>query len=65
MLAHLSYDQPLMLVGITLLSLFYGALVRWRQSLWSAIVAHTLFDAIQLLVVIPLALRFVPMGAPG
>jgi membrane protease YdiL (CAAX protease family) len=64
-LAHLSYDQPLMLVGITLLSLFYGALVRWRQSLWSAIVAHTLFDAIQLLVVIPLALRFVPAGASG
>lgn len=64
-LAHLSYDQPLMLVGITLLSLFYGALVIWRQSLWAAIVAHALFDAVQLLVVIPLALRFVPAGGGG
>jgi len=63
-LAHLAYDQPLMLVGIALLSLLYGLLVRWRQSLWAAMVAHALFDAIQLLVVIPLALRFLP-GAEG
>ena len=64
-LAHLSYDQPLMLVGITLLSLLYGALVVWRQSLWAAILAHILFDAIQLVVVIPLALRFLPPGGGG
>ncbi|MCL4838909.1 MAG: CPBP family intramembrane metalloprotease [Thermoanaerobaculia bacterium] len=63
-LAHLAYDQPLMLVGVALLSLLYGLLVRWRQSLWAAIVAHALFDAIQLLVVIPFALRFLP-GAEG
>ena len=61
-LAHLAYDQPLMLVGVALLSLLYGLLVRWRQNLWAAIVAHTLFDALQLLVVIPLALRFLPAG---
>lgn len=63
-MAHLSYDQPLMLVGITLLSLFYGALVKWRQNLWAAIVAHFLFDAIQLLIVIPAVLKLVyPQGA--
>lgn len=61
-LAHLSYDQPIMLVGITLLSLFYGSLVRWRQNLWPAIVAHFLFDAIQLLVVIPAALKLLYGG---
>jgi membrane protease YdiL (CAAX protease family) len=56
-LAHLSYDQPFMLVGVTLLSLFFAALVLWRQSVWAAVAAHTLFDAVQLLFVIPWALR--------
>ena len=56
-LAHASYGQPFMLVGVTLLSVIFGLLVRWRQSIWAAIAAHVLFDAIQLLVVIPAALR--------
>lgn len=59
-LAHLSYDQPFMLVGITVLSLIFAFLVRWRRSVVAAIVAHATFDAVQLLVVVPLALRFVP-----
>ena len=63
-LAHASYEQPLMLVGVGLLSLAYGFLVRWRQSIWAAIAAHTLFDAIQLIVVIPSALRVLPKGGP-
>jgi membrane protease YdiL (CAAX protease family) len=62
-LAHVSYGQPLMLVGITLLSLIYALLVRWRQTIWPAIAAHALFDGIQLLVIIPAALRL--MGQPG
>jgi membrane protease YdiL (CAAX protease family) len=56
-LAHAAYGQPFLLVGVTLLSLLYAALVRWRQSLHAAITAHFLFDAIQLLVVIPSILR--------
>jgi membrane protease YdiL (CAAX protease family) len=65
-LAHASYGQPFMLVGVTLLSLIYGLLVRWRQSLWAAIAAHVLFDAVQLLVVIPAALRMIDQaGAAG
>lgn len=56
-LAHLSYGQPFLLFGVTLLSLIYGLLVRWRQNLWPAIAAHALFDAIQLLIVIPSALK--------
>jgi membrane protease YdiL (CAAX protease family) len=56
-LAHLSYGQPFMLVGITLLSLIYAFLVRWRQTVWPAITAHALFDGVQLLVIIPFALR--------
>jgi len=61
-LAHLSYDQPFMLVGITVLSLVFAALVWWRQNIWPAVAAHFLFDAVQLLVVIPWALRQWPQG---
>lgn len=64
-LAHASYEQPLMLLGVTLLSLIYGGLVYWRQNIWAAIAAHTLFDAVQLLVVIPAALRVLPGEAEG
>jgi membrane protease YdiL (CAAX protease family) len=56
-LAHLAYDQPFLLVGVTLLSVLYGLLVRWRQNLWAAITAHFLFDAIQLAIVIPAVLK--------
>ncbi|HEY0512461.1 MAG TPA: type II CAAX endopeptidase family protein [Thermoanaerobaculia bacterium] len=55
--AHLSYGQPFMLVGIALLSLIYGLLVKWRQNLWPAMAAHALFDGVQLLVVVPAALK--------
>jgi membrane protease YdiL (CAAX protease family) len=61
--AHVSYGQPLMLVGITLLSLIFAFLVRWRQTIWPAIAAHALFDGIQLLVVIPIALRMLGQSA--
>lgn len=59
-LAHAGYEQPLMLVGVTLLSLLFALLVRWRQSVWAAIAAHAVFDAVQLLIVVPTALRLAP-----
>jgi membrane protease YdiL (CAAX protease family) len=64
-LAHVGYGQPLMLVGVTLLSLVFAALVRWRQSIWSAVIAHAVFDALQLTVVIPKALEFLEGSVPG
>jgi membrane protease YdiL (CAAX protease family) len=63
-LAHFSYGQPFMLVGITLLSLIYALLVRWRQNIWPAIAAHALFDGVQLLVVIPGVLKLMQTEAP-
>jgi len=57
-LAHAGYEQPIMLIGVTLLSLFFSALVVWRQSILAAIAAHTVFDAIQLLIVIPAILKY-------
>lgn len=62
-LAHLSYDQPFMLVGVTVLSLVFAGLVWWRQNVWPAVAAHFLFDAVQLLVIIPWALEQWPSGA--
>lgn len=56
--AHLGYGQPFMLVGISILSLLYAGIVRWRQSVWAAIAAHATFDAVQILIVIPSLLKF-------
>lgn len=56
-LAHASYEQPFMLVGLTFLSLMLAYSVVWRQNIWPAIIAHATFDAVQLLVVIPLVLE--------
>lgn len=59
-LAHASYQNPIMLVGVTILSLIFAALVRWRRNLWAAIVAHFVFDAVQLLVIVPNVLKLMP-----
>lgn len=64
-LAHASYEQPLMLVGVTLLSLLFALLVHWRQSIWAAVVAHAVFDAVQLLIVVPTTLELAPAGEDG
>ena len=61
-LAHAGYQQPLMLVGVTLLSLLFALLVRWRQNVWAAVGAHAVFDAVQLLIVVPVALELAPNG---
>lgn len=64
-LAHMSYGQPFLLLGVGLLSILFASLVIWRQNIWAAMSAHTVFDAIQLLIVIPAALRFLEQAEPG
>lgn len=59
-MAHLSYDAPFMLVGITALSILFAFLVRWRRSILAAIAAHAAFDLIQLLIVVPQVLKRLP-----
>ena len=56
-LGHVGYGQPFLLLGVTVLSVIYGLLARWRGNVWAAVVAHTLFDAVQLLVIIPLGIE--------
>ncbi len=64
-LAHLSYDQPFMLLGVTLLSLWFAFLVRWRGNIVASIVAHAVFDAIQLVIIIPAILELGGSEATG
>ena len=54
-LAHASYQQSFQLFGVALLSVAFSMLVRWRGNIWPAIAAHFLFDAIQLLIIVPTA----------
>jgi membrane protease YdiL (CAAX protease family) len=61
-LAHFSYGQPFMLVGVTLLSLVYGLLVKWRQNIWPSVAAHALFDGVQLLVIVPGVLHWMDVS---
>lgn len=56
-MAHLTYEQPFMLVGVTVLSLLFAWLVWWRQSIWAAVAAHAVFDLTQLVLVIPIVTR--------
>ncbi len=59
--AHGAYGQPLVLVGILVISTVLSvALVLYRNVL-PCIVAHGVFDAIQMFVVIPLVLKAVPV----
>jgi membrane protease YdiL (CAAX protease family) len=64
-LAHWSYGEPFMLVGVALLSLAYAMLARWRRSVWAAVAAHATFDAVQLLVLLPWALKQAGALPPG
>lgn len=54
-LAHINYEQPFMLLGVALLSVGFSYLTIWRGNIWPAIAAHFLFDAIQLLILVPSA----------
>lgn len=56
-LAHASYGEPFMLVGVALLSVVYALLARRRRDVWAAAAAHAVFDAVQLLVLIPFAVE--------
>lgn len=58
--AHAGYQNPIMLVGVTLLSLIFAGLVVWRRNVWAAVVAHFVFDAVQLLFVVPWLLDKMP-----
>lgn len=64
-LAHLSYEQPFMLIGITALSVLFAFLVVWRRNVLAAISAHATFDLVQLLIIVPWVLQRLPEASPS
>jgi len=61
-LAHAGYGQPIMLIGVTVISLVIAATFYWTKDLRPCIVAHGVFDAIQLFVIVPLVLKWMPIS---
>ena len=59
-LAHGVYGEPLMLVGILVLAAVLALAFELYQNAIPGIVAHGAFDAFQLFVLIPVALKFLP-----
>jgi membrane protease YdiL (CAAX protease family) len=61
-LAHVTLGQPLLLIGVTVISLIIGLTFYRTRNLVPGIVAHGVFDAIQLFVIIPVAFRFTDLA---
>ncbi len=53
-LAHSGFGQPVLLVGVSLISLVIGTAFYRTKNLIPGIIAHGIFDAVQLFVVIPI-----------
>lgn len=60
-MAHFTLGQPLLLIGITVISLIIGFTFYRTKSVLPGIVAHGVFDAIQLFVIIPIAFKVTGM----
>ena len=61
-LAHFTYGNPLMLIGVTVISLVI-AITFWRtKNVVPGIIAHGVFDAIQLFVIVPMAVKMMGIG---
>lgn len=62
-LSHAGYGLPALMVSVFVISLVIGWALRETRSLVPCIVAHGVFDAIQLLVVMPWAVELLRDGA--
>jgi membrane protease YdiL (CAAX protease family) len=58
--AHGAYGQPLVLVGILVIAAVLAVTFAVYRNVLPCVVAHGVFDAIQMFVIIPLALRAMP-----
>ena len=62
-LAHFTYGNPLLLVGVTIISLVIGITFYRTKNVLPGMIAHGLFDAIQLFVLVPIAYKLMGAGA--
>lgn len=56
-LAHFTYGNPLLLIGVTVISLVIGVTFYRTRNVIPGMLAHGVFDAVQLFVIVPLAYR--------
>lgn len=56
-LSHFSYGLPFMIVGVFTISLIIGRTFKRGGDLLPCVIAHGIFDAVQLLIVLPWAVR--------
>jgi membrane protease YdiL (CAAX protease family) len=61
-LAHSGLGQPLLLVGVAVISLIIGFTFYRTKNLIPGVIAHGIFDAVQLFVIIPVAVKFMGVG---
>lgn len=56
-LAHFTYAQPLLLIGVTTISLVIGVTFYRTKNVLPGVIAHGVFDAIQIFVIVPFAMK--------
>jgi len=56
-LAHFTLGQPLLLIGVAVISLVIGVTFYRTKNVLPGVVAHGVFDAVQLFVIIPIAFK--------
>jgi membrane protease YdiL (CAAX protease family) len=61
-LAHFTYGNPLLLIGVTVVSLVIGVTFYRTKNVIPGVIAHGVFDAIQLFVIVPIAVKMMGIG---
>lgn len=56
-MAHFTLGQPLLLIGVSVISLVIGFTFYRTKNVLPGVVAHGVFDAVQLFVIIPIAFK--------
>ncbi|HUP59192.1 MAG TPA: CPBP family intramembrane glutamic endopeptidase [Thermoanaerobaculia bacterium] len=62
-LAHFTYGNPLLLIGVTIISLVIGVTFHRTKNVVPGVIAHGVFDAIQLFVIVPIAFKVIGAGS--
>jgi membrane protease YdiL (CAAX protease family) len=60
LLAHGGYGEPFLVVGLLAITVVLAVSFRKTGSAWAPIFAHGTFDAIQLFILLPAALKLLP-----
>lgn len=61
-LAHAGFGQPFLLIGVAIISLIIGTTFYRTKNLIPGVIAHGVFDAVQLFVIIPIAFKATGIG---